>query len=93
MRTVTAVFDLIQQLCLTPNPVDQTTVMTFKSANSETGKLSIFNLTGKLVFEQSYNFNVGANQKTIDLNSLNNGLYIGKLQVGSQIQSIKIMKK
>ena len=85
--------DLIQQLCLDPNPVDQSTTMTFKASNNETGKLSIFNLTGKLVFEQSYNFNIGANQKMIDLSLLSRGMYIGRLQVGSQMQSVKIMKK
>lgn len=87
------VYDLIQNLCLNPNPVDQIATMTFKASNNEKGKLSVFNLTGKLVFEQLYDFNVGANQKVIDLSSLNSGMYIGRLQVGSQTQSIKIMKK
>jgi len=90
---VIPVYDSIQNLCFTPNPVDQSTTMTFKSANNETGKLSIFNLTGKLIFEQSFSFNVGTNQKVVDLSSLNKGLYIGKLLVGTQIQSIKIVKK
>ena len=92
-NAVVSVYDLIQNLSLTPNPVDRTTTMTFKSANNESGKLSIYNLTGKLMFEQSYHFNVGANQQVVDLSLLNNGLYIGKLQVGNQMQSIKIMKK
>lgn len=93
IAAVAPVYDLIQNLCLSPNPVDQTTTMTFKASTNEKGKLSVFNLTGKLVFEQTYDFNIGANQKTIDLSLFNSGMYIGRLQVGEQIQSIKIMKK
>jgi hypothetical protein len=90
---VVPVYDMIQNLCLTPNPVSQTATMTFKAANNEAGKLSVFDLMGKVVYEESYNFNMGANQKVIDLSLLNSGLYIGRLQVGDQSQSIKIMKK
>ncbi len=92
-NAVIPVYDLIQNLAINPNPVSESTTMTFKSANNETGKFSIYSLTGKLVFEQTYSFNVGANLKEIDLSSLNRGMYIGKLQVGDQIQSVKIMKK
>jgi len=84
---------LIQNLSLNPNPVSETTILTFKSVDNANGKLSVYSLTGKLVFEQSYSFYVGANLKEIDLSSLNRGMYIGKLQVGDDIQSIKIMKK
>ena len=87
------VYDLIQNLELNPNPVNESTTMTFKSANNANGKLSVYTLTGKLVFEDSYHFTVGANQKEIDLSILNKGLYIGKLQLGGEMQSVKIMKK
>ena len=87
------VYDLIQHLTITPNPVEESTTMTFKSSDNASGKLSIYSLTGKLVFEESYWFNVGANLKEIDLSALHRGMYIGKLQVGQQIQSVKIMKK
>ncbi len=90
---ISSVNDLIQNLSIDPNPIDHTTTMTFNASNNEKGRLSIVDLTGKLVFEQSYNFNTGENQKTIDLSQLNGGMYIGRLQVGSQMQSIKIMKK
>ena len=92
-NAVEQVYDLIQHLSINPNPVSETTTLTFKSANNETGRFSIYSLTGKLVFEQTYSFNVGANLKEIDLSSLYRGMYIGKLQVGDQIQSVKIMKK
>ncbi|MDD4968169.1 MAG: T9SS type A sorting domain-containing protein [Paludibacter sp.] len=87
------VSDVIQNLSLNPNLVDQTTTITFKASNNEKGKLSVFNLTGKLVFEQLYDFNIGANQKTVDLSMLNSGMYFGRLQIGEQMQSVKIMKK
>ena len=92
-NAVIPVYDLIQNLELNPNPVNETTTLTFKSANNANGKLSVYSLTGKLVFEENYHFIMGANQKVIDFSTLNKGLYIGKLQVGDEMQSVKIMKK
>ena len=93
ISAVNPVYEMIQNLTLSPNPVENSATMTFKSVNNETGKLSVFNLTGKLLLEESYRFNIGSNQKEIDLSSLKSGMYIGRLQVGNQMQSIKIMKK
>ena len=92
-NAVEQVYDLIQHLSLNPNPVGDKTTMTFKSADNVDGKLSVFTLTGKLVYEESFHFTSGANQKEIDLSSLNRGMYVGRLQAGAEMQSVKIMKK
>jgi hypothetical protein len=90
---VRPVYDLVQNLSLNPNPAGETSMLTFKAANNEDAVLSVYNVTGKLMSEQAFHFNVGANQKEIDLSMLKSGIYIGKLQAGSQYQTIKIMKK
>jgi parallel beta-helix repeat protein len=90
---VRPVYDLVQNLSLNPNPAGETAMLTFKAANNEDAILSVFNVTGKLMSEQAFHFNVGANQKEIDLSMLKSGVYVGKLQAGNQYQTIKIMKK
>jgi hypothetical protein len=93
ISAVENVYDLIQNLEISPNPVADKATMTFKSIDNVNGKLSVYSLTGKLVSEESFHFTAGGNQKEIDLSTLNRGMYIGRLQVGNEMQSVKIMKK
>ena len=52
---------------------------------------SLTDLTGKLLIEGAYSLGQGINTKTIDLQELNNGIYILKLQTGKNYYSEKII--
>jgi len=54
-------------------------------------QFSLTDLTGKLLIKGVYTLGQGLNTKTIDLQKLNNGIYILKLQTGKNYYSEKII--
>jgi len=74
-----------------PNPFSGEAKVTFYLMNPEDVILTLYNATGQLV--RSYdkgNFPAGNQECTIDANSLPTGIYMLKLQAGSQTNIFKI---
>ncbi len=66
---------------LSPNPATSTANVQFEAKRAMVGTLTMYNLSGQLVFEQAINVSAGAQQLPINLKVLNipPGLYILKL--------------
>lgn len=67
-----------------PNPASQSL---FVGINSETPidiHLSVMDLLGQVLISNDIQFNQGDNTKKVDLQNLNNGIYLVKLQKGSK---------
>lgn len=69
-----------------PNPV--TDKVNFNS-KSIIGKVSIYDLSGKLISE----LNSNSNKVEMNLSQLNSDVYIAKIQTKEGIQTIKLIKK
>ncbi len=54
-------------------------------SGSQINNVRVFDLSGRLVFSQSYN----ANQVVLDINNFKNGLYIMQIATGEGIQNVK----
>jgi hypothetical protein len=62
-----------------PNPVSANGVLEINSTEAEDQILSIFDVTGKLVFSKKYNIYVGKNQLILETNGLSRGVYFVKI--------------
>lgn len=77
-----------------PNPsVDKKVNVVFDLGNSSAteNKVSIFKLTGENVFEASLGKNKGFYNKTLDLSSLSNGVYMLKFNFGNTVKTTKLV--
>jgi hypothetical protein len=75
-----------------PNPFNRTTNIEIQLRKSENVRIVIFNISGSVVseiqngdlYEGTYNFRFDASQLT-------SGLYFGKVIMGSEVQTLKLM--
>jgi hypothetical protein len=70
------------QVIIYPNPSDGV----FKISNTQSGKLNITDVTGKLVFSENVN-----HQTIIDLSSQASGMYIATMTTGNETYRFKLM--
>lgn len=68
---------------LYPNPTNGELNMHYKSTSGQEMQINVFDLTGKQVFEKTNNFTV-ANSTSLDLSTLVSGVYLVKVNDGSQ---------
>lgn len=70
----------VQTLRLAPNPVQQTTVLTLESTETQTVQLSILDVTGRNIGGTStWELQAGENQKSINVAHLPKGIYFLQL--------------
>lgn len=63
-------------------------ILTLDSSNSSFDNIELYNLLG----QQVLNKNLSSSRETIDLSSLNDGIYIGKIRIDNNTQTIKLIK-
>ena len=76
-----------------PQPVNDLLNIKFHNNLRESVKLQIFDITGKLILQQTINLSEVQNNFTVDINNLNHGIYILNLNIGTHSVSQKIIKK
>ncbi|MEZ4795899.1 MAG: T9SS type A sorting domain-containing protein [Flavobacteriaceae bacterium] len=81
----------ISTLKVFPNPVSKGDRLNITFENAISTKIKLFNLTGKLVFEDSLN---NTDSKTLDVNAFANGIYLLQITNGnvSVTKKVVIMK-
>ena len=75
---------------LYPNPVGSMLHIHFKTNADSEMRISIYSMTGALVFREKYN---SKNELTLDLNSLSNGIYNLVCENSTGISAKKFMKQ
>lgn len=76
----------------TPNPFTESTVITFEMPVAQSGTLTVFDLTGKVVTRVQQNFEKGHNQISIDRNQLGaSGVMYYQLEAGEYFASKKMI--
>ncbi len=75
-----------QRLFLMPNPTAHTLQMVFESDwEREDVLVSIFDLTGRQVFQSQYNLIEGKNIKTMNVSHFPEGMYVVSVRIGSKV--------
>lgn len=82
-------FDANQQLTIYPNPTQNSVLVSLKSEPLNESKIEIYDALGRLVVTKL----ISSSSVEVDLSSLQNGIYVVKLQVdGKNIGSTKLIK-
>ena len=79
-------FESTSKFIIYPNPANNT--ITIAASAIESYKLSVADLTGKVLIEKSLN----GIENTIDISSLSKGVYFFTLNSGDKIETVKIIK-
>jgi len=74
-----------------PNPAATKANFAFRSAAKGNAFVSVLNQTGAVVLRKTWNVAAGENIRNLDVNSLANGVYFIRVQVGSSIQMTKLV--
>lgn len=77
------------QFSISPNPIENGTIQCRFNEFINEGILSIFDLTGKIIFQQKF---YASNQQTLSLPQLGNGLYFVQLITEKGNSIVKVMK-
>ncbi|GAB3919760.1 T9SS type A sorting domain-containing protein [Larkinella terrae] len=75
------------ELVIAPNPAVGMLTATFGLDEQQTATLSIVNVLGQLVWQQSITGKGQNNQQTIDLSSLAEGVYFFRFKVGERVET------
>lgn len=75
-----------------PNPAKSFTTLKFELTEAAKVSINITDASGKTVNNIEYNGTKGVNQKQIELGSYSAGMYTLKIQTGTQLQTINVMK-
>ena len=75
-----------------PNPSEGLVNVEWNDKNDENVNAQLYDISGKLVLEETLNVdNVFKNKKTLDLSQLNGGSYILKIEANEKIGTKKII--
>lgn len=76
-----------------PNPFSSATTIEFTLPLAEDITISIYDVTGRMVTTVSpVNLTAGKNKITVDLSTVNNGIYFLKIQSNENLQTVKLIK-
>ncbi len=74
-----------------PNPASSDLFVKINSGNNEEVTVSVLSLLGQVILSEELNLGSGSNSKQIDLEGIENGLYIVRLQSGNATFSQKFV--
>jgi hypothetical protein len=76
---------------VSPNPASNIVSVTLYATQVGSGKLTLFDATGRNVLSQQINVFVGSNQYSINISGLQNGLYWMRLEKASETSIHKLL--
>jgi len=79
-------------LIIIPNPVIDEFRIFYQSNEIESVNVSIVNLQGKILFQQTQNSEIGVNSLTINASELSKGIYFCRKQTNNNIEVQKFIK-
>ncbi len=75
-----------------PNPFENMINIDLSVNSKQTGSIQLMDLNGKIILNETRNFQKGSNHFTIEVNDIAQGMYILQIQSGEQIRLLKILK-
>lgn len=83
---------VFQQIELSPVPVSEELTLRFSALSAAEAKVSVFDLTGRLVFSQTYPVTIDGNTIRIDVSDYKPGFYLVNLSDGVNSVSQKFIR-
>ncbi|MCD4731422.1 MAG: T9SS type A sorting domain-containing protein [Bacteroidales bacterium] len=80
-----------ENITIFPNPTNGVITVELTTQGQKTVRISVVDLLGKTVIENTFMFDQGLVKKTINLDHLNNGLYLIRLQSEGKIYTEKLV--
>ncbi|QQS30917.1 MAG: T9SS type A sorting domain-containing protein [Sphingobacteriales bacterium] len=80
-------------LIITPNPTRNSATLTYHSHQSQPITLTLYDLTGRLLFEENLQPTIGTNNYILDILPYPQGLYVVTLNNGIEVVSGKVVKE
>jgi len=74
-----------------PNPAQDNVSLTYNSLSDGQTFIRVFDAQGKLAFERTMTFNKGMNNVNLNLNELENGIYIVEVLKGDSRESVRLL--
>ena len=81
----------INQVKIYPNPANSNATLIFNLINKSKVNLSIINILGEVVSNESYDMSAGNKYINLNINELNNGIYYANLSINDEIVSKKFI--
>jgi len=80
-------------IAIHPNPVKDNAQLLFNADENGTANISIFNLAGAKVFDESISYTRGLNNHQVNVGSLPDGVYVVMLKSGETVLKNKLVKQ
>jgi hypothetical protein len=80
-----------ENISIFPNPTNGQLAVQLNTLSQKSIQISVIDLLGKTVFDNTYVFEQGLDKETINLNHLDNGLYLIRLQSGGKLYTEKLI--
>ena len=78
-------------LRVAPNPAQDNVNLAYNSLSEGQAFIRVFDAQGKLVFEKAMAFNEGLNTVNLNMNELENGIYIVEVLNGDSRESVRLL--
>jgi len=75
-----------------PNPVSEQLTICYETTSVSKSQIKIFNLQGKILYQQTENSNEGLNNVVLPVSQLPKGMYVCRIVNGKKSESIKFYK-
>ncbi|MCC6838218.1 MAG: T9SS type A sorting domain-containing protein [Bacteroidia bacterium] len=80
-------------LTIYPNPSNNEITIVFENASSVNTQITIQSVLGQTVYSESMRASIGKQTKTLDISSLQNGLYFVQLKAHDVVYSVRFIKQ
>lgn len=80
-----------ESVSIFPNPTNGQLSVQLNTISQKSIQISVIDLLGKTIFDNSYTFEQGLAKETINLNHLNDGLYLIRLQSEGKLYTEKLI--
>lgn len=81
-----------QDISVVPNPVSSVSSITFNSDKKEFNRVSVVDVSGKILLQEEIEVNEGANVYTFNTDDLNEGIYFLELSNQTENKKVKFVK-
>lgn len=85
--------EFMENLTVYPNPAQDQLLVSISALEAATAQVTVLDLAGKSVMQDVSSFVAGSNEQTIDISSLDSGIYFVKVQVAGQIMVQRFIKE
>ncbi|HRX27923.1 MAG TPA: T9SS type A sorting domain-containing protein [Saprospiraceae bacterium] len=82
--------DLVERIF--PNPTSNSITVDFVSISDQVITVELFDITGKIIYQEKYGVNIGSNKLNLDMSQLSSGVYMLRLESYNNAEVHRITK-